>query len=57
VRRALSLVGRTLKRPILRWRVDRLERAAPAHITTLPRAALTRQAAGVPTEQSNAAAS
>ncbi len=57
LRRALSLVGRTLKRPILRWRVDRLERAAPAHITTLPLAALTRQAAGVPTEQSNAAAS
>jgi anaerobic magnesium-protoporphyrin IX monomethyl ester cyclase len=57
VRRALSLVGRTLKRPILRWRVDRLERVAPAHITTLPLAALTRQAAGVPTEQSNVAAS
>jgi anaerobic magnesium-protoporphyrin IX monomethyl ester cyclase len=56
LRRALSLVGRTLKRPILRRRVDRLEGAAPLPVT-LPLASLTRQAAAVPTEQSNAAAS
>jgi hypothetical protein len=57
VRRALSLVGHTLKQPLLRRRVDRLERAAPPHITTLPLAALTPEAAGVPTEQSNATGS
>jgi hypothetical protein len=57
VRRALSLAGHTLKQPILRRRVDRLERVAPPQITTLPPAVLTPQAAGIPTEQSNAAAS
>jgi len=57
LRRALSLAGQMLKQPILRRRIDRLERLAPPQITTPPPAVLTPQAAGVPSEQSNAAAS
>jgi anaerobic magnesium-protoporphyrin IX monomethyl ester cyclase len=57
LRRAVSLAWHVLKRPVLQLRVDRLERTSPPQLTTVPLAVLTPQAAGVPSEQSNAAAS
>jgi anaerobic magnesium-protoporphyrin IX monomethyl ester cyclase len=52
VRRALSLVGDAVRRPLLRRRVDRLERLSPPQRTVAPLAVLTPQAAAIPSDQS-----
>jgi len=52
VRRALSLVAHTIRQPLLQRRVDRLERLSPPQMTVTPLVVLTRQAAAVPSEQS-----
>jgi len=52
LRRALSLAGHAVRRPLLRHRVDRLERLSPPQRKMTPLAVLTPQAAAVPSEQS-----
>jgi anaerobic magnesium-protoporphyrin IX monomethyl ester cyclase len=52
LRRALALAGHILKQPILRRRVDRLERLSPPPTKTVPLAVMTPRMAAIPSDQS-----